>query len=246
VARKHKHEEHVNHERWLVSFADMMTLLFALFVVLYAMGVTQLDKVKQLKESIQFAFHIDGEGKTQEPGVYDDQRGGGDTPEPAPLVTAQDGPMREFLTRQLPQEFEERTGRSLEVKLTNDELRFTMPLSALFPPGQAYPVKPEVMEWMSRVVDGSLRFSASIDLHIEAPSVLIYETESGKKVTSLDLCLQRVWTLRKAMANQPNVRGWMLDASVGEQRELSSGRASVHDWENQAIAVLAFSNKKNG
>ena len=33
-----EHEEHVNHERWLVSYADMLTLLFVLFVVLANSG----------------------------------------------------------------------------------------------------------------------------------------------------------------------------------------------------------------
>src|SRR3712207_7392340 len=43
--RKHpEHEEHENHERWLVSYADMMTLLLVLFVVLFAMS--QVDKAK--------------------------------------------------------------------------------------------------------------------------------------------------------------------------------------------------------
>jgi chemotaxis protein MotB len=43
--RKHaEHEEHENHERWMVSYADMMTLLFVLFVVLFAMS--QVDKEK--------------------------------------------------------------------------------------------------------------------------------------------------------------------------------------------------------
>jgi chemotaxis protein MotB len=43
-ARKHEEEEHENHERWLVSYADMLTLLFALFVVLYA--ISQVDQAK--------------------------------------------------------------------------------------------------------------------------------------------------------------------------------------------------------
>ncbi|MDP5184327.1 flagellar motor protein MotB [Blastococcus sp. BMG 814] len=43
-AKKHEEEEHENHERWLVSYADMMTLLLVLFVVLYAMS--QVDQAK--------------------------------------------------------------------------------------------------------------------------------------------------------------------------------------------------------
>ncbi|WP_221071696.1 flagellar motor protein MotB [Vibrio alfacsensis] len=55
--RHHHAEEHDNHERWLISFADYMTLLFALFVVLYALASTekgQSDKVIQgIVQSLQ-------------------------------------------------------------------------------------------------------------------------------------------------------------------------------------------------
>ena len=40
----HEEEEHENHERWLVSYADMVTLLMCLFIVLYA--ISQVDKAK--------------------------------------------------------------------------------------------------------------------------------------------------------------------------------------------------------
>src|SRR3954463_15184053 len=42
--KKHEEEEHENHERWLVSYADMVTLLMCLFIVLFAMS--QIDKQK--------------------------------------------------------------------------------------------------------------------------------------------------------------------------------------------------------
>lgn len=50
--RAEEHEEHVNHERWLVSYADMITLLMVLFVVLFAIGQTDLKKFSQLKHSL--------------------------------------------------------------------------------------------------------------------------------------------------------------------------------------------------
>ena len=52
----HEEEEHENHERWLVSYADMVTLLFVLFVVLFA--ISQIDKVKfaQLASGLATSF----------------------------------------------------------------------------------------------------------------------------------------------------------------------------------------------
>lgn len=56
MARRKKHEEHENHERWLVSYADFITLLFAVFVVLFAMSKLDITKATALAESLQAAF----------------------------------------------------------------------------------------------------------------------------------------------------------------------------------------------
>jgi chemotaxis protein MotB len=56
MARKHKHEEHENHERWLVSYADFITLLFAFFVVMYSMSSVNEGKYRVLSESMVAAF----------------------------------------------------------------------------------------------------------------------------------------------------------------------------------------------
>src|SRR5919106_3791901 len=50
------HEEHENEERWLVSFADMMTLLFCLFMVLFAISSVNTSKFEALQRALQDAF----------------------------------------------------------------------------------------------------------------------------------------------------------------------------------------------
>jgi chemotaxis protein MotB len=54
--KKKRHAEHVNHERWLVSYADFITLLFAFFVVLFASSQTDKQKQLKLSEAMQSAF----------------------------------------------------------------------------------------------------------------------------------------------------------------------------------------------
>ena len=56
MARKKKPEEHENHERWLVSYADFITLLFAFFVVMYSISSVNEGKYRVLSDSISSAF----------------------------------------------------------------------------------------------------------------------------------------------------------------------------------------------
>ncbi len=52
--RRHKHheEEHENHERWLVTYADMLTVLMALFIVMFALSVVDKAKFEKFKEGL--------------------------------------------------------------------------------------------------------------------------------------------------------------------------------------------------
>lgn len=63
MAKKHKkHEEHENHERWLVSYADFITLLFAFFVVMYATSTANEEKQKKFEDSIKVELRLVGAG----------------------------------------------------------------------------------------------------------------------------------------------------------------------------------------
>ncbi len=55
MAKKHE-EEHENHERWIIPYADMVTLLFAFFVVLYAQSQTDVERLAQVSESLKESF----------------------------------------------------------------------------------------------------------------------------------------------------------------------------------------------
>ncbi len=56
MGRKKAHEEHENHERWLVSYADFITLLFAFFVVMYSISSLNEGKYKVLSQTMVAAF----------------------------------------------------------------------------------------------------------------------------------------------------------------------------------------------
>lgn len=56
MARRQKHEEHENLDRWLVSYADFITLLFAFFVVMYSVSQVNEGKYRVLSDSLVNAF----------------------------------------------------------------------------------------------------------------------------------------------------------------------------------------------
>lgn len=56
MARRRKRAEHDNHERWLISYADFVTLLFAFFVVMYSISSVNEGKYKTFSNSLNLAF----------------------------------------------------------------------------------------------------------------------------------------------------------------------------------------------
>lgn len=60
MARRQKYPEHVNHERWLISYADFITLLFAFFVVMFASSQTDKAKARMISESVKQAIENGG------------------------------------------------------------------------------------------------------------------------------------------------------------------------------------------
>ncbi len=57
MARRKKHEEHVNAEAWAIPYGDLVTLLFALFTVMYAISSVNEGKFRVLSDSMIAAFH---------------------------------------------------------------------------------------------------------------------------------------------------------------------------------------------
>ena len=241
MAKKHKHEEHVNHERWLVSFADMMTLLFALFVVLYALAATKREEdLEEIKKSIMLAFHIEGEGKTNEDGLYMHHSGGGDLPQAAPLLTAQDGPMMEFLQKELTK-FERVAGRSLDIHQTDDSVALRAPLSSFFPHDRARPLDPDIYNWLVKVARGATTFAGNIRVVIETPNVVL-PSPDGRRWTSVDLCHARLSTVRKVLVRLPEIRGSMVEVMLNEQPEAEDRQPQAGNWQDRAIIAVVFSN----
>jgi chemotaxis protein MotB len=74
--RKKKHEEHTNHEAWAIPYGDLITLLLAFFVVMYAISSVNEGKYRVLSDSMVAAFR--GTPKTLEPiSVGEKQSGSG-------------------------------------------------------------------------------------------------------------------------------------------------------------------------
>jgi chemotaxis protein MotB len=76
MARKRKHEDHQNHEAWAIPYGDLVTLLLAFFVVMYAISSVNEGKFRVLSDSLQAAFR--GSPKSLDPvQVGEKSRGSG-------------------------------------------------------------------------------------------------------------------------------------------------------------------------
>lgn len=146
MARKRAHEEHENHERWLVSYADFITLMFAFFVVMFASSQTDKGSAAQVSASVTKALEenrvaaaISGilGGTVDNKGVGNAMMHGPggtkkSTAEVKPTKIAELIPSEQFLTKQLKDEIE--SGK-LRIHMGARGLVVSLQEAAFFSPG---------------------------------------------------------------------------------------------------------------
>ena len=143
-ARVKKRPPAENHERWLISYADFITLLFAFFVVMFASSQTDKAKAQQMSESITGALKKDkissaiAEILGGAPGLK--QKGNAQMKGPGGRVKAEPAakpagllPSLKILQTQLKQEID---SGMLQVSMEARGLVVSLRQAAFFPPGQ--------------------------------------------------------------------------------------------------------------
>ncbi len=157
AARRKPRQEHANHERWLVSYADFITLLFAFFVVMFASSQVDKKKVGGLAAYFQ-AYIRDANAKAPQPPA---DTPGADTPASrkpaADLATmGQLAPVREQLAADLAQEIRE---GKVALAIHPRGLVLSLRESALFPPGQDT-INPQALPILSKVAEALRKLPA--------------------------------------------------------------------------------------
>ncbi len=159
-------------DRWLVSYADFITLLMVLFVVLYSMGQVDVEKYKQLADSLRAAFTLGG-GPVKIVDANINQAGGSTTdgvpnpivvpgiPEKPPASEEVAGNLADMLAKS-------NLGTAVSVQTNIDGVLISLSEKLLFDPGtatlqdEAYPVLDTIIE-MLRPTENQIKIMGHTD-----------------------------------------------------------------------------------
>src|SRR5437868_12837062 len=138
-----RHEDYENHERWLVSYADFITLLFAFFVVMYATSTNNIDKQKEFENSVRVNLKLGAAEKSSNGAPdageiiaeYIQGKDGGPEGFPQKGSTAE---AADYATRYLGKQMDAATKKELGLEVRHDAMgvRVSLAASSVFPEGE--------------------------------------------------------------------------------------------------------------
>lgn len=141
--RKQHHEEHANHERWLVSYADFITLMFAFFVVMYAAANAGKGTAAQVSAAVSRALSEDGVSSAVATAIAGKAGQGGATAGLSAAQLVELAQSMEHLSKELEEEI---ASGKVQVDLNQRGLVISLKEAAFFPTGDstimpdAYPI----------------------------------------------------------------------------------------------------------
>lgn len=171
---KHKHEEHENHERWLVSYADFITLLFAFFVVMYSVSSVNEGRYRTVSESIKAALNpISSAPSSQAPFKLGDAKPATILPS---LETNRDRVKRRMqaIMKSIKQASQVTVTPLVEERI--NEIVLTVPDSMLFKSGEAT-LRPEVLPFLQELAETLIELDRAVRVEGHTDNVPIHTAQ---------------------------------------------------------------------
>ncbi len=240
MARRKRHEDHINHEAWAIPYADLMTLLLAFFVVMYAISSLNEGKYRVLADSLTSAFS--GTPRTMVPvEVGESRRNDVSLQQPLPIQAPPrlgmenssvlvDSPLRPMLDAKMRAD---RTGEGLD-EASLAESRHQLEQIAL----QLEDAMADQIRTRTVTIQRT-----DLWLEVEINSDILFATASDTLEAGAQALLARLAALLRDQPNPVRVEGHTDDRPINSWRfpsnwELSAARAAsvVHLFVREAVA----------
>jgi len=242
MARKKKPPEHENHERWLISYADFITLLFAFFVVMFASSQTDKGRAQQVSEAVTKALegqHVSalvaavlggaadktGQGSAMMHGPGGSNKSVEEAPpDPQAQKVAELLPSLQVLSEELKKEIE--AGR-IQISMQPRGLVVSFTQAALFPSGEDV-IAPEAYDGLEKVARAISRVPNPVRLEGHTDAVPIrtkrfrsnWDLSAARSIALLELLSDRFGVPRQRMS----IAGYADTAPVASN-ETEEGRS---------------------
>ncbi|MCU1486179.1 MAG: OmpA/MotB domain protein [Actinomycetia bacterium] len=246
VRRRDHEEEHDNEERWLLTYADMITLLMVLFIVLFSIGQINIKKFEQLRSGLAASFG------TSQNAVLDGGAGvldGGESPldeQSAQQILDQQRAAAAASTRQLQQTADEvkkalagqglgdkvtfrLEARGLVLQIVTDQVLFDLGKADLRPEGRA-------------VLDGLAAALKDVPNAISVEGHTDNRPISGFPFTSnWELSTYRATTVVRYLIDEKGLdRKRISAAGYGEERPLVPNDTAAHQSQNRRVEIVVL------
>jgi chemotaxis protein MotB len=226
---------HINHERWVISYADFVTLLFAFFVVMFATANADKGKARAVAEAVKAALDPKANPHSKEiikELLKTDKK---ITPETAKQTVAELTPSLNLLQDKLKDEIQR---GEIELHMETRGLTVSFKQAALFDSGDAE-IKPSALPSIGKVADAILKLPNQIRLEGHTDNVPIHndhfrnnwELSSARSIAVLQLLTEQFNVPVKRLA----VSGYADVAPVADN-DTDTGRAR-----NRRVDVIILS-----
>lgn len=231
MAKKHKHPEHVNNERWLVSYADFITLLFAFFVVMFASSQTDAKKIQKFSEAFSEAV-----------GIHKDTAGEGllaGPPEPRLIDLAANPELLpkdlEALQKALDNRAKQDGLEGVKVTVVNGELQYDMAEKLVFDSGDDK-IKPDAITALMGLADHVRegKFELRVEGHTDNIPIA-----SGRFPSNWELSTSRAMAVLRVLADEGRIASHRLSAAgYGEFRPVASNDTTDGRARNRRVLIV--------